>query len=208
MDWSKAGKKGYEKVSHILDERRQEKSRKAREDYENEPKICPNCGELIPYEKRENKFCNLSCAASFNNKGVVRVKTVNDENCVFCGKKKEKRHNTYCDTCISKGVYNYKHSLNTISSADGIRAYLLRTREYRCEICGLDTWQDKPIALEVDHIDGNPDHNSELNLRLLCPNCHALTDTYKGRAKATAQNGRYSRRRIKRRQRYKDGKSW
>jgi hypothetical protein len=205
---SEAGKKGYEKARHILDEMRQEKSRKVREEYEANPKQCLNCGEVSPYEKRRNKFCSQSCAATYNNQGVVRVETVNSEICAHCGENKEKRHNKYCDACIEKGVYNYAHSLDEINSPDGIRSHLHRTREHRCEICGLDTWLDKPIALEVDHIDGNPDNNIEENLRFLCPNCHAQTDTYKGRAKLTGQIGRFSRRRIIRRKRYKEGKSW
>lgn len=53
----------------------------------------------------------------------------------------------------------------------------------QCSNCGLDTWLNKPIPLELDHINGNPKDNDFNNLRLLCPNCHALTDTYRGRNK-------------------------
>jgi hypothetical protein len=42
------------------------------------------------------------------------------------------------------------------------------------------------FPLELDHIDGDR-WNSELsNLRLICPNCHAFTPTYRGRNKAFA----------------------
>jgi len=52
-----------------------------------------------------------------------------------------------------------------------------------CEICGIDSWNDKPLTMQLDHIDGNP-HNHVLdNLRLVCPNCHAQTDTYCGKNK-------------------------
>jgi len=52
-------------------------------------------------------------------------------------------------------------------------------REPKCEICGLGTtWNNKPIRLQVDHINGiNNDHRLE-NLRFLCPNCHSQTETY------------------------------
>lgn len=54
-------------------------------------------------------------------------------------------------------------------------------KEARCESCGHDEWLDGPIPLELDHIDGDRRNNRLQNLRLLCPNCHALTETYRGR---------------------------
>ncbi len=165
-------------------------------------KVCPTCGKEIPYEKRRNKFCSTSCA----NKGVVRVKTVNSEFCAYCGKKKEKRHNKYCDTCHSQNVYNRVEDVASAKSPDGVRAYLLRTRDHRCEMCQLKLWNGIPITLEVHHIDGNSDNNEEDNLQLLCPNCHSQTDNFKGAAKGGS--ARYSNRRKKRRTRYQNGETW
>ena len=56
-------------------------------------------------------------------------------------------------------------------------------KEYKCELCGLYEWQDNPIPLELHHINGNNRDNRLDNLKLLCPNCHALTDSYRGRNK-------------------------
>ena len=50
-----------------------------------------------------------------------------------------------------------------------------------CARCGLADWLGAPIPLEVDHINGDPVDNRLENLRFLCPNCHARTDTYRGR---------------------------
>jgi hypothetical protein len=54
-------------------------------------------------------------------------------------------------------------------------------KEHRCEGCGLTEWLGRPIPLELDHVDGDRTNNLFENLRLLCPNCHALTPTYRGR---------------------------
>lgn len=53
----------------------------------------------------------------------------------------------------------------------------------KCSRCGLTEWLDSPIPLELDHIDGNHSNNQLDNLRLLCPNCHALTPTHAGKNK-------------------------
>lgn len=53
--------------------------------------------------------------------------------------------------------------------------------EKKCYSCELEVWLDKEIPLELHHINGNSEDNALSNLMLLCPNCHALTDTYRGK---------------------------
>ena len=69
---------------------------------------------------------------------------------------------------------------NKIKSRNALQA-IIALRGHKCENCGSTEWLNNPIPLEVHHIDGK-ELNSELdNLILLCPNCHALTDNYRGR---------------------------
>lgn len=68
-------------------------------------------------------------------------------------------------------------------SSHKLRLKLLRdgTKKHECELCEQTEWMNKPIPLELDHIDGNRYNNDLSNLRVICPNCHAQTETYSGK---------------------------
>ena len=63
-----------------------------------------------------------------------------------------------------------------------IKSYLQEVKNC-CWECGLSTWNGKPITLEVEHVDGNGYNHNVNNLKLLCPNCHSQTPTYKAKNK-------------------------
>ena len=60
---------------------------------------------------------------------------------------------------------------------------------YKCHICSCDgTWQNGQIKLELHHQDGDNTNNEISNLIYLCPNCHALTENYRGKNKKNTNN--------------------
>lgn len=84
-----------------------------------------------------------------------------------------------------------KRSINDyLSNKQTIQSYKLKNRllkekifNHQCNECNKKTWLNRPIPLELHHKDGNNTNNNLDNLSLLCPNCHALTDNYRGKNK-------------------------
>lgn len=81
-----------------------------------------------------------------------------------------------------KGIQanNYIPALEYLKK-ENVKSHVLKQKlikdgikESKCEICGLSTWLDSPIPLELHHIDGNHYNNELTNLQIICPNCHAL----------------------------------
>lgn len=83
---------------------------------------------------------------------------------------------------IRRDIWDYLNNKVPINS-HRLKTRLLREnlKQYQCECCKLTTWLNSDIPLELHHNDGNPQNNNINNLRLLCPNCHAFTDNYRGK---------------------------
>lgn len=183
-------------------------------------KECVHCNQKFVSFIRENrKYCSSSCSAKENNKLYIKrpksqTAQVNDNSdtkqincCLNCNYGIEVIGKQYCNSeCFHKS--RRKKYYNKIESGDiGLpprqyKNYLIEKYGNKCMECG---WGEKnpttnKIPIELEHIDGDSTNNNLSNLKLLCPNCHSLTPTYKG---ANKGNGRYSRK-----VRYKEGKSY
>lgn len=87
--------------------------------------------------------------------------------------------------------------ISETSNPRTIKRILIEIRGHKCEYCGNAEWLGKPITLELEHVDGNSDNNDKENLKIICPNCHSQTLTYKSKNRSTES----SRKKI-RRERY------
>jgi len=80
-----------------------------------------------------------------------------------------------------QGKKNGGVGVKTGNFSGHLKKYLHKKFEDKCSICGWNQKHPKTnrTPLEIDHIDGNSNNNTEKNLRLICPNCHSLTPYYK-----------------------------
>lgn len=93
---------------------------------------------------------------------------------------------------IAKPIDFYLQNGTTIGS-NNLKKKILKLKliEYQCAWCKItDTYDGRPIVLQLDHINGINTDNRLENLRLLCPNCHSQTDTFtsKNRVNKISEN--------------------
>lgn len=191
MTKSEAGKLGYKASASRLAAHHAERRKEAEKKYQG--KRCKLCDTVLTFEKRTNTFCSLSCSASYLNRCRRTGRGSRPRNrtrkCRRCGGVAP-NDRVHCPPCW-KVVGRRIQCLEDAKTDGTRRSLLLRQRGRRCEVCGGTEWQGQPIPIEMDHINGHSSDNCSENLRLICPNCHAQTPTYKNKNKG---NGRTKRR--------------
>lgn len=82
----------------------------------------------------------------------------------------------------NKGKFDYERfKYGNNIKASNMKDALVALKGHKCEKCGLTHWFEQLIPLEVHHNDGDHLNNEIDNLCLLCPNCHALTENWRGK---------------------------
>lgn len=158
--------------------------------------ICKTCNK----ETQNSKFCSKSCSAKYNNAGINRHGTVKQK-CILCGKNCSTRNKKYCSYVCMKShikIQNVEHVLEGKRSSRKIsKRYMLETYD-SCFECGTNRiWNNKPLTLQCDHIDGDSSNNDISNLRLLCPNCHTQTVTYGSKNKNNPHGKEHRNKRLR-----------
>lgn len=115
--------------------------------------------------------------------------------CLYCQKLLSKRFqvkycSNRCQVDAQYKTYIFRWKSGAVDGNRGIRSenisghikkYLLEKFKSKCSLCGWG--KEHPmtgnVPLEIDHVDGDASNNLESNIRLLCPNCHALTSNFK-----------------------------
>lgn len=185
--------------------------------YNEDPKLCLKCNNKIPYSRRENIYCSSSCSASVNNKKRVRETKIKEKKvkdkikiCKHCGMEHKEKY--LAVKCFQRVKFINKIRMWCLGEdiADGkiikkpvvIKRIVTIMNGYRCERCGIsDSYNNKPLILHLEHIDGDATNNKKDNVCLLCPNCHALTPTF-------GSKNRGKGKREWRKKRYHEGKSY
>ena len=151
---------------------------------------CEYCNNniLSKWKNKNTRFCSRTCSNKFRKDNTtcydvistkLKAKILNGESFGFHNiTESERKNRTYVKKSWEDKVMSRPFE---DLSWDYKRRRVIIEQDNKCVSCNLSNWLDNPITLEVDHIDGNTQNNDRLNLRALCPNCHSLTNTFRGR---------------------------
>jgi endogenous inhibitor of DNA gyrase (YacG/DUF329 family) len=117
----------------------------------NGPATCLNCKVEYKARGKGKKYCSRDCYVTCKNKELL------DRSIDLLGQGKLNDRRVVKKTMVAIGI------------------------DYVCTGCSISSWQEKPLTLILDHINGDSSNNSLDNLRFVCPNCDSQSTYFKGR---------------------------
>jgi hypothetical protein len=147
-------------------------------------KICPKCSKK---HLMSGTFCSRKCANSRTFTKESREKTSESMKQFFSSISEEEKNKKLLllekmtkDSQIESLKRIMFQPWDTLGfNSKRVKVFL--EQECKCNRCGISEWMGQQITLELEHKDGNKNNNSRENLEGLCPNCHSLTETWRGR---------------------------
>ena len=151
----------------------------------NKVKYCKMCGNEVP--SLHHTYCSKKCQYKnkYLNYGFILT-------CEECGKDYKSHHKNQkfcsreCSTNNRQKIYlnNWLSGTSIFNANSGIpsyiRKFLYEKVNFKCEECGFEGYNKATgnSILQIHHIDGDSGNNNIKNLKVLCPNCHAMTENY------------------------------
>jgi len=147
-------------------------------------KQCLKCGAQ---HEKSGTYCSRSCANSRIFSDEAKLK----KSIALKGKPAFRNHydkEAQADKSRQRWLEKYNATPFIELGIENRRRRVFEEQDYCCNKCGISEWQGFKIPLELEHKDGNSTNNVRENLEGLCPNCHSITDTWRGRNKPS-KNG-------------------
>jgi len=118
--------------------------------------ICGHCSTEFKFKgySYNHKFCSTVCNINYRKDKSQKL---------F-----EKRYQDWLAGC----------DLGLKTPRKLIREFVIKRDGNKCNICGIDSWNNKPISLWCDHIDGNASNDHPDNFQMVCPNCDSQQETF------------------------------
>ena len=167
--------------------------------------ICERCQKEHDGTFGSGRFCSKQCAntrvfseetkLSKKTKMIAYFTNLKENDPIKYAKYCEKQRTNGLLSSVEQGkkmrAYYDTKPWNELGK-DGKRRRVIDEQEKHCSHCGLSEWRGQPITLELEHKDGNHMNDERDNLEAVCPNCHSLTDTWRGKNQGNSKQGKIS----------------
>ncbi len=146
---------------------------------------CPKCDTLFEENGKWGikHFCSRKCANSKPQSDASKLK-------ISLSLKGKSRRPQSPEEILNRNekirairLLKYQTTSFEDLGCENRRRRVFEEQGHKCIKCGISEWSGYKISLELEHKDGNTENNTRENLEGLCPNCHSITDTWRGRNK-------------------------